>query len=297
MLKRPGVYLQAARLFSLPLSLMPVLVAFAVVDVSADWHFDRLIAVLLGVTMLHIAGNLINDYFDFLQRVDHLLDEDSRRPGRLLLHGEITTRQVLLEATGCLILAIGPLVYLLIRCGWGVLPFAAVAVLGLYSYTGPPLKVKYRAMGELLVFLLFGPILMLGAGFVQTGHFEVNVLLLSFPIGLATTAVLLGNNLRDRQEDRQAQIRTLVQFLGNKAYVLYMGLVLLAAFLPAASFFLVPKLPVGLFFCPLSLIAASPPLIRIAQRRPSPDIDLKTARFSALLSGIILAAFLLQGNA
>lgn len=291
-----SVYLRAARLFSLPLSLLPVWVAFAIVDTPGHWYWSRLVAVLLGVTLLHITGNLLNDYFDFLQNVDRKMDESPQRPGRLLLRGEITPHQVFTEAIVCLVIGIAPLVYLLFQCGWGVFLFATIAALGLYSYTGPPLTLKYRAMGEPLIFLLFGPVLMLGAGFVQTGRLEGNILLLSLPVGLANTAVLLGNNLRDRQEDRQAGIRTLPILLGEKGSGVFMGLVALAALLPAVFVFILPNLPMGLLFCPMSLIAAFTPLKAVTQRRPSPDIDLKIAQFSTLLSGIILGAFLLHGN-
>jgi 1,4-dihydroxy-2-naphthoate octaprenyltransferase len=283
-------YAAAARLFSLPLSLLPVAVAFAAADPPGLWHWDRLAANVLGVALLSAAGNLLNDYFDYVQRVDRKLAQDAGRPGRMLLRGEITKREVLGEAVACLCLAAAPAAYLTWRCGPAVVAFAAFAAAGLYAYTGPPFKLKYRALGEPLIFVLFGPALMAAVAFTQTGRVEVNVLLVAVPIGLATTAVLLGNNIRDAEEDRQAGIRTLAHVAGRRAGAVYVGLVLAAAALPCAL--AAAGLPPGLVLCPLSLLWVRRAAAAVWRGRRLADIDVRTARFSAALAAIILAALL-----
>ncbi len=133
------------------------------------------------------------------------------RPGRVLPRGELSSSEVLAEGVFCLLLVSPIGLYLLWRCGPGLLIFAGIAAVGLYFYTGPPLKLKYQVLGEPLVFLVFGPTLMLGAAYAQTGAFELTALLLSIPVGLATTTILTANNLRDQDEDRLGGITTLVQ--------------------------------------------------------------------------------------
>lgn len=160
-----GKRLRALRAFSFPVSVLPVLVATALVSPPAQWHWDILIASMLGVALLHAAGNLFNDYFDFRSGVDRKVEDDENRPGRLLVHGQLAPKDVLAEALICLLLALPVGCYLIARCGPTVLWFAGAAGLGCYCYTGPPLKLKYRALGEPLIFIVFGPLLMLGAGF------------------------------------------------------------------------------------------------------------------------------------
>jgi 1,4-dihydroxy-2-naphthoate octaprenyltransferase len=291
MFARARIYARAARLFSLPLSVLPVLVAFAAAGRPESWHVDRLVATVLGVGLFGAAGNLLNDYFDYVQGVDRRLERDAGRPGRMLLRGQIAPRQVLRAALACVLLAGAPLAYLTWAAGPAAIAFAALAVVGLYAYTGPPLTLKYRALGEPLIFVLFGPALMAGAGFVQVGRIDTTVLLASVPIGLATTAVLFGNNVRDADEDRQAGIRTLAHAAGRRAGGLYVALVLSAAGLPA-GLALLGGLPTGLLLCPLSLLWVARPVRAAWARRRMSDIDVRTARFSAVLAAMILAAFL-----
>ena len=145
----------ALRTFSLPVSVLPVVLAVAVVRSVAQWHWGTLAASVFGVALLHAAGNLLNDYFDFRSGVDGKVHGDEGRPGRLLVRGKLKPRDVAAEAFGCLLLAAPMGAYLIWRCGFGILWFGLAALAALYAYTGPPLKLKYRALGELLIFLVF----------------------------------------------------------------------------------------------------------------------------------------------
>ena len=77
--------LGALRAFSLPVSVLPVLVATAAVREPGQWDWPILIASMLAVALLHCAGNLFNDYFDFRSGVDHKTEGDEGRPGRFLV--------------------------------------------------------------------------------------------------------------------------------------------------------------------------------------------------------------------
>ena len=90
------------RAFSFPLSVLPVLVATAAVRPPAEWHYGILAASAFAVLLLHAAGNLLNDYFDFRSDVDRTLDGDEGRPGRLLVRDEMMPKEVLVEAVGVL---------------------------------------------------------------------------------------------------------------------------------------------------------------------------------------------------
>lgn len=272
----------ALRAFSFPVSVFPVLVVTAVVRPFAGYRWDVLAASVLGVMLLHAAGNLLNDYFDHRYGVDRKLAGDEGRPGRLLVRGDLAPGDVLVEAAACLALVAPVTVYLVWRCGPALLWFGGAAALCLYAYTGPPFHFKYKALGEPLIFLTFGPLLVTGAAYAQTGHWEWPALLVSIPIGLATTAVLLGNNIRDSHEDAAGGIRTLVHRLGpHRAYLTYAAAVLLppcvVAVLVAAGI-----VGAGALLCLISLVPGCSLVLRVRTSARLPDIDVRTARCAAL---------------
>ena len=287
--------IRAVRPFSFPLSALPVLVSAAAVGRPGQWRWELLAASFVGVLLLHAAGNLLNDYFDFHSGVDRRLAADHGRPGRLLLRGEHAPRQVLRQAVGSLLLGGVHVAYLTLQRGWVVAALAAAAGLGLYAYTGPPFRMKYRGLGEPLVFALFGPALMGGAAFVQTGAFEGSVLILSIPVGCATTAVLVGNHLRDRQEDRAAGIRTIARLAGGRLAAWVYVLLLLGATVGLAGLALAGLAPRALLAAPAALAFAARPIACVCRGRRLADIDARTARFATVLLVGVLLSLLLRG--
>ena len=286
--------LGALRAFSFPVSVLPVLVATAIVRSPGNWDWGILIASMLGVVLLHAAGNLFNDYFDFRSGVDRKLTDDENRPGRFLVRGELAPKEILNEAIVCLLLALPVGVYLIFRCGPEILWFAGAAGFGLYCYTGRPLNLKYRALGEPLIFLVFGPVLMLGAGYAQTGSLQLNVLLLSIPVGLATTAILTANNIRDHEEDQVAGIRTLAQVIGARALRWFYILLVVGCVLSLAALAIVNIGPDILLFAPLLLVLLLKPLACVWQNKRLADIDARTARFESILLVFLLVSLLIQ---
>lgn len=287
--------LRAIRAFSLPVSVGPVLVATAAVRPVGQWHWGILMASVFGAALLHLAGNLLNDYFDFRSGVDRRLEGDQNRPGRLLVRGELRPRDIFREAIVCLLLAATAGLYLVWLRGPGLLWFGLAGAAALYSYTGPPFKLKYRTLGEAVIFVTFGPLLMTGAAYAQTGRVELSALLLAVPVGLATTAVLVGNNLRDREEDGKAGVRTLAQLGdGRLARALYVGCILGCVFglagLAAAG--LAPRL---LVFTPILLVLSGRPLACVWQNRRLPDIDAKTARWETVLLCCLIVTLVCTG--
>ncbi len=291
-----GLRLRALRPFSLPVSVLPVLVATALVARPGQWRWDILAASLVGVALLHAAGNLLNDYFDFRSGVDRKVEGDEGRPGRFLVRGELRPKDVAAEAGVCLLLALPVGAYVLWRCGAGPLWFALVALVGLYAYTAPPLKLKYRAMGELVIFVVFGPVLMGGAAYAQTGRLGLVVLLTGAAVGLATTAILLGNNIRDRQEDRSGGIKTLAHIWGGRlARLLYPSLVT-ASVVALAGMALAGLLPRVVLLAPALLVLLRNPLACVWRGQSLADIDAATARFETALLAFLLAAMLVWGG-
>jgi 1,4-dihydroxy-2-naphthoate octaprenyltransferase len=287
--------LRALRAFSLPMSVLPVVLATAAVLPADRWRWEVLILSAVAVAGLHLAGNLLNDYFDFRRGVDRRVEGDAGRPGRLLVRGRMSAGSYLRLAAVCLAVAAGAAGVLAWRRGPVLLAFGAAAVAMLYSYTGPPLRLKYRALGEVVIFVTFGPLLMVGAAYAQTLDLEPAALLLSVPVGFATAAVLVGNNLRDEAEDAEAGIRTIVHVVGRRAArAVYVALVCLFV-LALAAMALARRAPWALLAAPLALAMLHRPLTSIRRNERLADIDARTAAFETVVLLLAAAAYVMEG--
>ena len=95
-----------------------------------------------------------------------------------------------------------------------ILVFIVIGFVLSFFYTGPPLKFKYRALGELSIFFAFGPVMVMGAYYVQASSVSLRVLFASIPIGILIAMVAFANNLRDVKFDTSVGLKTLPSLLG-----------------------------------------------------------------------------------
>jgi len=291
-----SVRFRALRAFSFPASVLPVLVATAAVRPYTEWRWDVLTACMVAVMLLHSIGNLLNDYFDFRSGVDRRRDGDEHRPGRFLVRGELMPKDILVEAGVCTAVLAPVSAYLLWKCGPAILWLGAAAIAAAYAYTGPPFAFKYRALGEPLIFLTFGPLLFLGAAYAQTGRWEWQALLISVPGGFATTSLLVGGNIRDITEDGEAGIVTMAGVLGQKAArLVYVGLVG-SCVLTMSAIGCLGFGPRVLTVSPVLLVLLLKPVRRMMRGERIPDIDVQTARFEAVLLLFLLAVLVYNGG-
>ena len=162
---------------------------------------------LIGVVLCHAGGNLISDCHDFRYGVDRA---ESFGSSRLLVDGVFRPTTILWY--GYVLLAVGALVgiVLTVRSGAHLLWIGAAGVLGAAFYY----RLKYCALGDLLIFLIYGQLIALGTAYVMTSRLSASTLLLSMPIGFLVVNILHANNTRDILHDGQAHIRTQAMLLG-----------------------------------------------------------------------------------
>src|SRR5213593_3702327 len=160
---------------------------------------------LLGASLIHIATNMFNDYFDFKSGNDfHVKHQNPfAGGGRILTAGLVRPSTHLLVSAGCLALGIVIGLYFVLAQGLTYLFWLGlVGVVSSYFYVGPPFRLAYRGVGEFVVGLNFGPVMTLGAYYVQTGKFALEPILASIPIGLLIAAVLWVNEFPDMDADK-----------------------------------------------------------------------------------------------
>jgi 1,4-dihydroxy-2-naphthoate octaprenyltransferase len=206
--------LLAARPKTLPAAIVPVW-AGCVLAWKISGHFDLTLAMLTlaGSLSIQIATNFFNDAIDAKKGAD---TERRLGPRRVTASGMLKPRTVMSIAVGFLILAVlcGHQLYQ-VR-GWPILAIGIPSLFLAYGYTGGPLPLAYRGLGELFVILFFGFVAVAGTVFIQTGGWPRESWLLGLQIGLLSAVLISINNFRDREEDATTGKRTLAVCFGPK---------------------------------------------------------------------------------
>ncbi len=222
----------------LPLSLLPVLLGSVLAwtqtitpaSMRGNFHPQRFIAVLLAVVFLQTGAHLVNDYYDYVGGVD---TTNALGPGGLIQQGFIKPVRVL--TLGLLMLGLGIVCGMLVLVSSGSLLLFFIGVFGLFSayfYSATSHSLSSMAMGELISFLIFGPLLTISAFLVQGEQLNRTVFLYSLSPGLLAAACIYLNNMRDAEGDAQAGKSTLAALLNLRlSRVIYL-LLLLGAYVP-----------------------------------------------------------------
>jgi 1,4-dihydroxy-2-naphthoate octaprenyltransferase len=269
----------------------------ALAAVDGRFNLVPFLAALAGGVLLHSGTNIVNEIYDVRQGIDTIV---SPRASHALVKGRMTERGAFLLASLAFVLAVAVGVYLVILRGPAIVVLGLLGLVGGYGYTAPPLQYKYRALGVPLVFVLMGPLMVVGSYFAVTGLWSGVALILSVPVGLLVAAILHGNEWRDIGEDTRAGIVTLSSRLGRDwAHYGYVALVLgayISLGLAVAFDLLPPATLVAILSLPfLAQVVRSAELGATGQARAIAMIDLQTARLHLAFGGLLVAGILLSG--
>ena len=216
----------AARVRTLPAAAAPVAVGTAVAIAADHFDFLRFFCALLGALFIQIGTNLANDYSDARRGAD---TEDRLGPVRVTAGGLVPPRHVLIATYISFGIAALFGVYLIAVAGWELAVIGVASIIAGVLYTGGPRPYGYAGLGELFVFLFFGVVAVAGSAFVQLEGWPSVAILASIPVGLLAAAVLVVNNVRDRETGARVGKRTLAVRLGpDRGRDLYTATVALA---------------------------------------------------------------------
>ncbi len=176
-----------------------------------QFHLNHFIATAVAIVLLQIGANLINDYYDYLRGVD---TSNAFGPGGLIQQGLINPINVL--TYGLAVLGFGLLIGVIVAVRGGPLVFllGLIGVLCAYFYSATSRALSSLFLGEVTAFLVFGPLITLGAYLIQSaGTLQPSVFVYSLPLGLLAAAVVHVNNMRDVEGDTHAGRRTVASLL------------------------------------------------------------------------------------
>ncbi len=222
------MWVQAVRPFSFTASIVPVLLGTVVAATQGMFIPGLLLLTLLGAVAIQAAANLFSDYFDYRGGYD---TPESYGSSGVLVRGVLQPSEVFLAGLVLLALDVAIGLYLTAIRGTPILVLGVLGALGAYFYSGKPIAYKYRALGDPMIFLLFGPLMVLGAYYVQARAVELVPMLYALPVGCLVTAILHVNNIRDIPFDCRGGGVTVARALGLDGSKLLLYGLLLGAYL------------------------------------------------------------------
>lgn len=207
----------------------PVLLATALA--AGQIQIDQTIFVLTlsCAIFLQIGVNLANDLFDALSGVD---SQQRLGPTRMVNSGNISASHMKKALGLTLLLATASGLPLVLQGGWPFLLLGLLSILAALAYSAGPFPLASNALGEITVFIFFGLIAVMGSYYLQTHRFDWFIVPFAMVCGLFSAAMMLVNNIRDRETDQQANKHTIAVLLGNKnSQGLYIGLLTIVCLL------------------------------------------------------------------
>ena len=257
----------AIRPRTLPAAAAGVIIGSAVAWRDGFFRLEAALACLFTALLLQIGSNLANDVFDFERGTD---TPERLGPVRVTQAGLLTPSQVKYGMVIVFVLAALLGLYLAWLGGWPILLIGLAAILSAIAYTGGPFPLGYHGLGDLFVFIFFGLASVAGTYYVQAGFISTAAWWMTIPPGLIITAILVVNNLRDLENDRQAGKRTLAVILGEQATKKQYLICMMAAYLVmplAASIGILPWYAL-LTWASLPMAIRSTRLVFTTQGRP-----------------------------
>lgn len=207
------LWVRAGRPFTLTAAVVPVLVGSALAYRDGLASVMPFILMLVASLLVQIAANLVDEYSDHARpegREKHLA------PYKVIALGLLSHRAVKRGAIVCMAVATAIGSYLVIVSGWPLLVLCLASAAAAYFYSGGPKPLGSLGVGQSLVFVFMGPVMVMGAYYVYAGTFPLEAFWFSLPLGFNITNILVANDLRDRDEDLIARKMTPVALFGER---------------------------------------------------------------------------------
>ncbi len=288
-----NVWLMAARLQTLPAGACPVIIGTVIALKKGLFHPLSFLLALSASLGIQICSNFVNDYCDFIKGAD---TESRKGPKRVMQAGLLTKKAMKQGITISFFIATILSIGLIFRGGMPIVMILLASLLAAYFYTGGTNPLGYMGLGELLVFIFFGPIAVMGTYYLHTLSVSIDVFFLSLSPGLLSTAILAINNLRDKETDALAfKITLCVRFGVLFGKIEYLACIVLTSIIPLILAILTKShyfSMMALLILPFSL----PLIIKVFQHPTSQELNIilvKTAKLLVFYTFLFSLGYLL----
>jgi len=285
----------AARPKTLFAAAAPVLIGAGVAYGNGVWHAPAAILALVSAVLIQIGTNYFNDYADSKSGVD---SPERKGPLRGVHSGHIEPSAMKNAAILTFFLAVLAGSYLMWRGGWPIILIGISSILFGFLYTAGKYSLASLGFADIFVFVFFGPVAVAGTYYVQSLTWPPFVWVIGCAPGILSVAILLVNNIRDIEEDREGGRNTIVVRFGRSLGVnVYIGCIIVAALVPAVVVVMF-KAPVISLVSSVVLFAALPGIFKLRTTLTEKSVDLNpvlasTARILFYFSGLYALAWVL----
>ena len=216
-----------ARPISLPQSILPALLAISMAATFATFSWTLAALALFGVILAHLGMNLADDYFDHQIKAKHSREELAQQGMRAriakspyLTSGKTTIKELRSTITIILLMATIIAIIICLYRGSSILIVTAIgAMLGL-GYSGRPFKLGYHGLGELVIAIMFGPLLMIGMQLAASGVIDLAILLISTAVGMLACNIVYTHSILDKDADKAMGKMTFARLLNTNTAML-----------------------------------------------------------------------------
>ncbi|HXW38657.1 MAG TPA: prenyltransferase [Acidimicrobiales bacterium] len=262
-------WLVLTRAAVLPMTLTAGAIAALLAVRKPGFDVWLLVLALVGITLAHVANNLMNDLFDAEVGADTVDYPRALYAPHPVLSGMISTRRLAGASLLVNMADLAILVTLTVYRGWPIVAFGLGGFLLSFAYTAPPLRLKKRGLGEPDVLVVWGPLMVCGTYFAAVGNVTWEVALASVPYGLLCVAVLMGKHIDKASFDEPLGINTLPVRLGEAKARQLTRAMMVAFYVLVVACVVVRALP----WPALAALVALPTLVKVWRPfgQPKPD--------------------------
>jgi 1,4-dihydroxy-2-naphthoate polyprenyltransferase len=201
------------RPFTLTASIIPVLIGSALAFGQDRFRTSVFLAFLIAAILIQAATNMFNEYFDHRRGLD---TKEMVGIAGTIVHDGVSPHKVLITAWTFIIVSVALGVYICAMSSWWIALVGILCLAVAYFYSGGPKPLAYTPFGELAASVAMGPVIVLLAYYVQANDITTRAVMVSLPIGLLIGAILLGNNIRDMDQDKLGGRRTIPILFGRE---------------------------------------------------------------------------------
>lgn len=182
---------------------------------------------LLACILIQAATNMFNEYFDYKRGLDH---EGSVGIGGTIVREGVSPKTVLYLGYSFFAVSMLLGVYICMHSSWWIALVGLICMTAGYLYTGGPVPIAYTPFGELTAGFFMGYVIIAISFFIQTGSVLPEVIFLSIPAAILIGAILLSNNIRDLDGDKENGRKTLAILIGRNNAIRLLAAMFIVAY-------------------------------------------------------------------
>lgn len=254
--EKPGfhVWWRLLRPHTLTASFIPVFVGTMLAVLDEKFQLLLFIVMLVAAILIQAATNMFNEYYDYVRGLDN---EESVGIGGTIVRDGI--KPIVVKRLAYLFFAISVAlgVYICIESSWWIAVIGTLCMLIGYLYTGGPIPIAYTPFGELFSGLLMGTVIIGISYYIQTLMLTWEVIIISIPIAILIGCILLANNIRDLDGDKENGRKTIAILVGRNRAISLLKWLIIISYLLTGIYILMGLLPIYSVISFLSIKKAS----------------------------------------